>query len=150
MRRRLQNVRHALIKTRSRDMLVIGLDMIALIKNRVINKGLDHEGNTFSPYSKAYAARKVKKNLDDKPFPLKNFKFTTRMMSNTTASVVRESDQSVTVRLAPVTPFEVEKLLRNEEREGKPIIEPSKKENAILERAITQRYRRILINNDII
>lgn len=149
MRRRIDSTREELIRTRARDMLLVGLDMVALVKARVINKGLNAEGETFGVYSAAYQKRRIKKNLDDKPFPVKNFKFATRMWNNTTATIVKESRDQVTVRLAPTTAMEIQKLQWNEERDG-PIIAINKKENALLTRTIEKRYRRVLINNNII
>lgn len=149
MRRRIQATTEELIRTRSRDMLVVGLDMVALIKRRVINKAENAEGASFGVYSQAYQKYRAKKNLTDTPFPNKNFKFTTRMWNNTTATIIKESRDALTVRLGPTTQFEVDKLRWNEERSGK-IIDASKSEQAMLERAIKARYKRILINNDII
>lgn len=149
MKTRIAAVRSDLIRTRARDMLVIGLDMIALVKSRVINKAVNHEGKSFGVYSLAYQRQRGRENLTDRPFPQKNFKRTTRMWTNTTASIIGQKETEVTVRLAPVTQTEVDKLLFNEKRSGT-IIALSKNENVILERAIQKRYRRILINNNII
>src|SRR5690349_9572773 len=101
MQRRIQSTREELIRTRSRDMLLVGLDMIALIKRRVINKGINEKEVSFGIYSEAYKRLRIKKNLDDKPYPNKNYKFTSRMWTNTTATIVKESRDEVTVRLAP-------------------------------------------------
>lgn len=147
---RLQRVRQDLERTRARDMLVIGLDAIALIKQRVINKALDDEGQSFGIYSDAYQKQRGRENLTERPFPRKNYKRTTRMWNNTTASIIKSETGAVTVRLAPVSAGEVQKLKWNEQRDGKTIIKPSKRESSMIQRAIEQRYRRVLINNGII
>lgn len=150
MRSRIRSCQDDLIRTRAKDMLIIGLDVNALIKKRVINTGEDANGGTFGVYSAAYARRRVKNNLDDKPFPTKNFKFTTRMWNNTTATVIQDDADHVRIRIAPVQQFEIQKLQWNEEREGKPIIAINKQEEAILERSIKARYKKVLTRNNII
>lgn len=150
MKSRIQSCRDDLIRTRARDMLIIGLDLNALVKRRVINTGQDASGGTFGVYSAAYARKRTKNNLDDKPFPTKNFKYTTRMWNNTTATVIQENADHVRIRIAPVQQFEIQKLQWNEEREGKPIIALNKQEEALLERSVKARYKRVLIKNNII
>jgi len=149
MRMRIGRVREDLIRTRARDMLVIGLDMIALVKRRVINTGVTAEGQTFGVYSQAYQKQRARENLTEKPFPNKNFKRTTRMWNNTTASIIKQGRDDVTVRLAPTTGEEVSKLEYNEKRSGS-IIALSAKEKKTLDRSIERRYKRILITNNII
>lgn len=149
MKLRIAATKRDLARTRVRDMLVIGLDMIALVKRRVINTGTNAQGRSFGTYSRAYQRVREKENLTDVPFPKKNFKRTSRMWSNTTASIISQQDSSVTVRLAPVTQTEIDKLQHNEKRSGN-IIVLSKRENSILETAIRNRFKRILINNNII
>ena len=150
MRMRIGRVREDMIRTRARDMLVIGLDMVALVKRRVINTGVDSEGQSFGVYSQAYQRQRSRENLTEKPFPARNFKRTTRMWNNTTASIIKESKEDVTVRLAPVTQEEIDKLEYNETLTGKEIMKTSDRENKLLRRSIEARYKRILIINNII
>jgi len=149
MQRRLSGVRADLIRTRTRDILIIGLDMIALVKRRVINTAINADGKSFGTYSRSYQQTRQREHLTEKPFPEKNFKRTTRMWNNTTASIIGQEGSKVTVRLAPATQNEKDKLRWNEKRDGD-IIALSDREAKLLDASIKKRYRRILINNNII
>lgn len=126
LQKNLQLARIELKKSRRKRALSFGMDVNATIKARVINKGLNADGDDFGIYSTSYAKWRRKHNLSAPPFPKVNFKKTSRMWTNTRAVV--SHDEAPVVYVGPITPENIEKLAWNEERFGK-IIELNENEH---------------------
>lgn len=136
---RIRLVRQEIIATRTEDAIRIAADTLAAISDRVINEGRNAQGNSFGVYSPSYQKWRAKNNLTAPPFPNVNFKRTTEMWNDTQVVVVSESDTVTSVRITPVAPHNIDKMIWNVERFGE-ILETSDQEDNLLAQAVQDRY----------
>lgn len=139
---------------------IAGNDLVALITNRVVQKGEDSDGGSFTPYSttevpaffflgkskNASAEKKVKDlsaypdNISYKEFRAinnlntspKNFEFTGEMWRGFGVIQVERSPSGAIVTIGGRIKTSEERIKWNSEQEGKSIIKPSKKELEIV------------------
>ena len=109
----------------------IGIGLAAVIKRRVLNKGISANNTLFSPYSDGYKKYLAKKNRGTKnglEF-VKNFEFTGDMWANFGTSesvdVKKLSNNIVRITLKGGSEDSQNKIDWNSKREGKSIIEPT-------------------------
>lgn len=141
---------------------VLASDLIALVANRVVQKGQNFKGGSFSPYSsKTVAAwrfwgksrtqaaeEKVRKrsrarlSLSYKEFRelnnlntgKKNFEFTGQMWREFGIVRVKKAPLSFSITIAGTTTNAQTKIDDNSQREGVSIIEASEAEKSLVER----------------
>lgn len=109
----------------------IGIGLAAVIKRRVLNKGISANNTLFSPYSDKYKKYLAKKNRGTKnglEF-VKNFEFTGDMWANfgtpESVDVKKLSNNIVRITLKGGSEDSQNKIDWNSEREEKSIIEPT-------------------------
>jgi hypothetical protein len=149
-----------------------GLDLVALVTNRVVQTGKDSKGSLFSPYStnqvpaflyfgksrtgggeaRVRAAAKKGQRISYRDFRVlnnlnpgpKNFEFTGLMWRGFGVVKTEKTADGVRVVLGGTNTVSDERITKNTERENKSIIQPSQQELAIISRNLQQWFLNIV------
>lgn len=144
---------------------IAGSDLVALITNRVIQKGQNADGGNFSPYStkevpaflffnksrnnsaEATVRKKAKKKepisykdfreLNNLNTNFKNFEFTGSMFRGFRLLKVEKTTTGVKITIGGSNPDSEKKIGWLSEQEGQSIIRPSSEEIAIVQKNLT-------------
>ena len=102
-----------------------GSDIVALVTRRVIEKGLNSEEQSFSPYSPEYKKFREKKNRNT---GFKSFEFTGSMFRGFQVIAVQRTSTGVRITIGGSNQDSADKIEWNSKREKKSIIKPTRKE----------------------
>ncbi len=131
----LRETIQALDDTRERESIIIGQELIALVRRRVQNDKVNSSGSIFGVYTPRWAKVREKNNLQsDAP----DFTFTGELFKTTGVTGVDNTSATTTVQIGGQTPRAQNILLGQEAKYGN-IIEPNEQETQFVIEAHEER-----------